>query len=57
MSRFVACISDCDQTLLADLTYEFIQQKGELPSDEELYLIIKQSHSMSEALKQLLVGA
>lgn len=53
MSRFVACLSDCDQTILADLTYEFIQQKGELPSDEELYLIIKQSHSMSEAFHQI----
>ena len=53
MSRFVACLTDCEQTLLADLCYEFIQQKGELPSDDELYHIIKQSHSLDDAFHQI----
>ena len=53
MSRFVACLSDCEQTILADHSYEFIQQKGELPSDDELYQIIKQSHSLDDAFHQI----
>lgn len=53
MSRFVACLTDCEQTSLADFFYEFIQQKGELPSDNELYHIIKQSQSLDEAFHQI----
>lgn len=53
MSRFLSCITDLEETTVADLCYTFIQDRGTLPSDEEAFELIKGSKDIEDAGRKI----
>lgn len=53
MSRFIACLTDADELALSEKYYTFIQDKGELPSEDAIHFCFKNSENFEDACHQI----